>query len=244
MVKSTKERTPGHPLISLERFQTYNNLYFRNITLLDMAITHRSFVNESGDLSTPDNERLEFLGDAILNWMTADMLFHRFPDASEGLLTRLRAALVRKESLAQFSQQVRLNEALRMGKGEEKIGGRARVNNLCDAFEALTGALYEDQGIEAVRRFVLPLMQERLTAVLEENSDSDARSLLQERIQIAYAVTPSYLINERVGADNQPLFHASVYVEDRLLGQGEGASKQAAAMNAAQHALHALYGSE
>ena len=130
--------------------------HFATRLLLQQALTHRSYVNEHDDEDLSDNERLEFLGDAVLDFVSGEMLYRRFPEMPEGDLTRLRAALVRTESLAALAVKCRLGEALRMGKGEEKGGGRERLNNLCGGFEAVIGALYLDQGLEAVKTFVMP----------------------------------------------------------------------------------------
>jgi ribonuclease-3 len=158
----------------------------------------------------------------------------------EGDMTRLRAALVRTESLAALASRCHLGEALRMGKGEEKGGGRERPNNLCGGFEAVMGALYLDQGLEAVRTFVTPRLLERLNQVLAESLDKDARSLLQEISQARYNLTPAYRLVEATGPEHEKEFIFQALIGERIVGRGTGRSKQAASQAAAQDALEHL----
>jgi ribonuclease-3 len=168
------------------------------------------------------------------------MLFHRFPEVNEGDLTRLRAALVRTDSLAQLAVDCRVGEALRIGKGEEQGGGRARINNLCGAFEALVGALYLDQDMNVVRDFLTPRLETRLSQVLQEQSDRDARSLLQERSQADYSQTPQYRTVSMTGPDHERVFTVEVLIGENVMGTGIGRSKQSASQAAAQDALQRL----
>lgn len=218
----------------------YNRLYFKNERLLLQSLTHRSYVNEHDDPEAEDNERLEFLGDAVVDFVAGEMLFYRFPDVNEGELTRLRSALVRTESLAQLAKVCRVGEAIRMGKGEEQGGGRSRLNNLCGAFEALIGALYLDQGLDAVRTFLNPHLETRLAQVIQEQLDKDARSLLQERSQSEYSQTPQYRTVSMSGPDHEREFTVEVLIGERVVGTGTGRSKQAASQSAAQDALRRL----
>jgi ribonuclease-3 len=227
-------------LIELAEFQSINGLRFSDPSLLQQALTHRSYVNEHDDASLSDNERLEFLGDAVLDFISGEMLFQRFPQMPEGDLTRLRAALVRTESLALLAQKCRLGEALRMGKGEEKGGGRERPNNLCGGFEAVMGALYLDQGFDAVRVFVIPQLLERLEQVVAESLDRDARSILQEISQAQYNLTPAYRLVESSGPEHEKLFTFEALIGSQIVGRGAGRSKQAASQAAAQNALERL----
>jgi ribonuclease-3 len=229
-------------MIELTEFQTENNLHFRDAGLLQTALTHRSYVNEHDDPALSDNERLEFLGDAVLDFVSGEMLFRRFPKMPEGDLTRLRAALVRTESLATLAVKCRLGEALRMGKGEEKGGGRERPNNLCGGFEAVIGALYLDQGLEAVREFVTPQLLQRLDQVLAESLDRDARSILQEISQATYNLTPAYRQVASSGPEHEKQFTFEALIGGQIVGSGMGRSKQAASQAAAQNALEQLEG--
>jgi ribonuclease-3 len=222
---------------ALDQFEQMTGLRFTDRSLLQEAMTHRSYVNEHVAPDLVDNERLEFLGDAVMGFITADLLYRRFPGMSEGELTRLRAALVRTEALADLAQLCHIGETLRMGKGEEVSGGRERPNNLCGAFEALVGALYLDQGLEAVRDYVLPLVERQLELVLAEQRDKDARSLLQEWSQAYHNVTPVYRTVSESGPDHEKVFTVEVLIGDEIVGHGEGRSKQAAAQAAAQDAL-------
>jgi ribonuclease III len=223
--------------MNIDQFQKEIGLHFADLSLLQQAMTHRSYVNEHSDNDLIDNERLEFLGDAIIDFVVGDMLYQRFPVITEGELTRLRAALVRTESLAVLAQQCGIGETLRMGKGEEASGGRERPNNLCGAFEALIGALYLDQGLEAVRAFVMPQVNPLLENVIAEASDKDARSLLQEWSQAQHNLTPVYRTVSEAGPDHEKEFTVEVLVGEHAVGTGVGRSKQSAAQAAARAAL-------
>jgi ribonuclease-3 len=213
------------------------NLKFQNALLLTQALTHRSYINEHGATDTGDNERLEFLGDAVLDFLVGEMLYQRYPEMPEGDLTRLRAALVRTESLASLSQQMGLGEELRMGKGEETTGGRERQTNLCAVFEALVGALYLDQGLPAVQEFVMPQLNPLLEQIITAALDRDARSTLQEWSQAELNLTPIYRTVSASGPDHQKEFLVEVLIGDVVAGQGIGRSKQAGAQAAARSAL-------
>jgi len=213
------------------------DLKFHNPSLLTQALTHRSYINEHGATDTGDNERLEFLGDAVLDFLVGDMLYQRYSDMPEGDLTRLRAALVRTESLASLAQQMGLGEALRMGKGEETTGGRERQTNLCAVFESVVGALYLDQGLPAVQEFVLPQLNPLLEQIITAALDRDARSTLQEWSQAELNLTPIYRTVSSSGPDHQKEFLVEVLIGDVVAGQGIGRSKQAGAQAAARSAL-------
>jgi ribonuclease-3 len=218
------------------------NLKFQNALLLTQALTHRSYINEHGAADTGDNERLEFLGDAVLDFLVGEMLYQRYPEMPEGDLTRLRAALVRTESLASLAQQMGLGEELRMGKGEETTGGRERQTNLCAAYEALIGALYLDQGLPAVNEFVIPHLNPLLEQIRTEALDRDARSTLQEWSQAELNLTPIYRTVSASGPDHQKEFLVEVLIGDVVVGKGLGRSKQAGAQAAARSALENMKG--
>ena len=221
----------------LASFQQQLKLTFRDQSLLQRALTHRSYLNEHPDKALEDNERLEFLGDAVLDFIAGEWLYNRFPETHEGRLTRLRAALVRTETLADFGQQCRLGEALCLGRGEEDSGGRHREANLCRGFEALIGAIYLDLGMDVVRDFVLPFFEAALRVILASDADKDAKSLLQEWSQATLNLTPSYRTIAAAGPDHAKEFTVEVVIGERVYGQGRGRSKQAAAQEAAQAAL-------
>jgi ribonuclease III len=226
--------------MDLKAIQERIGLAFDNDMLLQQALTHRSYINEHGDDSISDNERLEFLGDAVLDFLVGDMLYQRFPDMPEGDLTRLRAALVRTESLAELAKNIGLGQALRMGKGEETSGGRERVTNLCATFEAVVGALYLDQELKAVRAFVTPHLDALLQQILADSRDRDARSRLQEWSQAEHNLTPAYRTVSASGPDHQKEFVVEVVIGERPVAYGTGRSKQAAAQSAAREALRLL----
>lgn len=228
-------------MIDLESFEKLNGLNFVQRELLARSLTHPSYVNEHMDAGGSDNERLEFLGDAVLDFISGEWLYDRFPEASEGYLTRLRAALVRTERLAGFASACRIGEALLLGHGEEDNGGRDRPGNLCAAFEAVVGALFLDQGIDRVQQFVVPFFEPALEEILRLELDKDAKSLLQEWSQAHLGLTPSYDTISAAGPDHAKYFTVAVYVGSRQLAEGSGSSKQAAAQAAAQHALEVLH---
>ncbi len=227
-------------MMDLQEFQAQAGLRFNDPRLLEQALTHRSYLNEHADELLQHNERLEFLGDAILDFLTADALYFRYPQMPEGELTRLRAALVRTEMLAQVAAECRMGEVLRMAKGEDASGGRVRQRNLCDAFEAVIGALYLDQGVQAVAEFVLPRLTPRLEHILAEGLHIDARSMFQEWSQATLNITPVYRTVESIGPDHEKEFMVEVVIGDQVVAEGNGRSKQLAAQSAARAAMKHL----
>lgn len=219
------------------QFADRARLPVRDVILLRTALTHRSFLNEHPELNWEDNERLEYLGDAVLDFMLAEFLYLHFPTASEGDLTALRAALVRRETLAQFARDMALGEVLLMGHGEADSGGRERPATLCATFEALVGAIYLDEGIEGASQFVLPRMDEELAAARIEAIDKDPKSRLQEQAQAMIGKTPRYRTVKAEGPDHAKTFTVQVFVGEQVYGQGQGPSKQIAAQQAAADAL-------
>lgn len=210
---------------------------FRDPSLLMRAVTHRSFLNEHPEMALEDNERLEFLGDAVLDFVVGAWLYHRFPELREGRLTSLRAALVKTDTLAGFAVRVGLPDQLRLGKGEMESGGRARQSLLCNAFEALIGALYLDQGLEAVRAFLAQLLPDEVERIMAEERDRDAKSILQEWSQAKFGRTPRYRTVHAEGPDHARQFTVEVSIGDQVVGRGVGPSKQIAAQAAATDAL-------
>jgi ribonuclease-3 len=220
----------------LDEFLAQAGLSFSDISLLRRALTHRSYLNEHPE-ELQDNERLEFLGDAVLDFVTGAYLFNRFPEMSEGRLTRLRAALVRTEQLAGMAAELGVGNVMRLGRGEVEAGGRARQRLLCATFEAMIGALYLDGGLGTVRAFVEPLLARAAQRVLAEQADVDAKSLLQEWAQAELGHTPHYHTSEISGPDHAKEFTVEVYIGNELYGTGAGRNKQAAAQAAAVEAL-------
>jgi ribonuclease III len=225
------------PLESLARFSTERMLDFQDPGLLRTALTHRSYLNEHPDLDWEDNERLEYLGDAVLDLLLAEYLFLRLPNAPEGELTALRAALVRRETLARFARELDIGAILLVGHGEDETGGRERPALLCAAFEALVGALYLDQGLGGVRLLVTPLVEKEFEDACADVAGKDPKSRLQELAQGELGLTPRYLTTQAEGPDHAKVFTVQVSVGEVICGEGDGPSKQAAAQRAASDAL-------
>jgi ribonuclease-3 len=218
-------------------YQQQIGIVFKNPALLRRALTHRSYLNEHADESLQDNERLEFLGDAVLDFIAAEWLYERFPEMNEGDLTRLRAGLVRTQSLASYAALLGIGDVLLMGHGEEENGGRKRLSNLCGAFEAFAGALYLDQGAEPVAHFVKPFFEPILEEMLRTQSYIDAKSRFQEWSQAKLNLTPVYREVGVTGPDHAREFTIEVRVGEVVYGVGTGPSKQIAAQAAAQAGL-------
>ena len=212
---------------------------FRDPSLLRRALTHRSYLNEHPEQQT-DNERLEFLGDAVLDFVTGAFLYHQYPEMHEGQLTRLRAALVKTEQLAAFAEQLNINNLMLIGKGENEAGGRQRYSLLCATFEAIIGAYFLDSGIEATRRFVEPLFQPVAQTIVRAESDMDSKSLFQEWSQAELGQTPHYVLVATTGPDHEKEFVMEVRLGEDTYGSGAGRNKRLAAQAAAYDALSRL----
>lgn len=210
---------------------------FTNSKLLLTALTHRSALNEKGNSSSESNERLEFLGDAVLELIATEFLYRKFPKEPEGTLTAYRSALVKTTSLAEVATKLGLGEQLKMSKGEEATGGRANPSLLADTLEAVIGALYLDQGTEAVVVFLNEHLFTSLDTILEQRLYKDPKSELQERVQAQGLETPNYVVVSEAGPDHSKEFTVAVYVGPMIAGQGQGKSKQQAQQAAAQEAL-------
>ncbi|WP_044642595.1 ribonuclease III [Risungbinella massiliensis] len=213
------------------------DLRFQNRKLFQQAFTHTSFAHERRNTgSIPDNERLEFLGDAVLELAVSEHLFERFPEMTEGDLTRNRARIVCEPSLAAFAKDLHFGDYVRLGKGEELTGGRVRPSLLADVFEAFIGALFLDQGLEKVRAFlqhvVFPKVDEKWLS-----RTTDAKSYLQELVQQEKLGPLEYRIVDMQGPAHDRHFVAEVYLENDCLGQGSGRSKKEAEQQAAAQAL-------
>ena len=223
----------------LESPQEFNNrmgLGFKNKMLLTRSLTHRSFINENPH-ALEDNERLEFLGDAVLDFVVGAWLYHHYPEMTEGELTLVRTALVRTEQLAEFARQIDLGRAIRLGQGEIVSGGRRRNALLCAGFEALIGGLYLDQGIEAVELFFEPYISRAVSKILVGGHPRDPKSLLQEWTQARGFEQPVYETILESGPDHEKIFTVKVKVENLASGVGEGNSKREASKHAAKEAL-------
>lgn len=221
----------------LKNFTARLGADFKDVGLLDLALTHRSYVNEHRDQVSEHNERLEFLGDAVLELVVTDYLFNKFPDQDEGHLTAIRAALVNTQSLAEMASDLNFNEVLKLSRGESRDIGRARQTILADAFEAVVGAIYLDQGYRAASDFIAKHLLSKTDDVILNGSWQDAKSKFQEEAQERYGVTPIYQVLEEIGPDHDKRFRIGLYVGERLIVDGEGHSKQEAEQAAAARAL-------
>lgn len=233
---SNHEIAPG----DLEALERTLGLSFHDQAVLQLALTHSSYVNESPGDAMGDNQRLEFLGDAILDFVVGEWLYSRYPDAREGELTSLRAEIVRTEGLAAFARELDLGRYLRLGRGEASTGGRDREANLCAAFEALVGALFLDQGMDVLLSQVHRLLEQRALEIDAQRRVKDAKSLLQELTQGRLRLTPAYRVVGEHGPDHAKVFTAQALVGDDIWGEGTGRSKQAAEQAAARKALQAF----
>jgi ribonuclease-3 len=209
---------------------------FRNPLLLAEALTHPSLAYESQKAHF-DNQRLEFLGDAVLQLALTEHLFRSFPDVTEGRMTKLRAQLVSRNALAQFAVSLRLGTYILLGKGEEASGGRKRASTLADAFEALLGAIYLDSGYSSARDLVVGLFEQEIGAISMSSEEGNPKGTLQELLQAIGSEAPSYRIVGESGPDHRKVFHAQVFWNGLLLAQGRGKSKKEAEVRAATEAL-------
>jgi ribonuclease-3 len=226
--------------MNLAALESELGLHFRHQDLLREALTHRSYLNENPGWKFPNNERLEFLGDAVLELVVTEYLFQQYPETEEGKLTLFRAALVNTKMLSEVAESVGLAKHLLVSRGESQVIGRASEAIFADAFEALIGALYLDQGYAIARKFIARLLFPRLAEIVEKGSYKDAKSLLQEIVQADYRITPTYRVLEEAGPDHQKIFRVGVYFEDELKAEGRGSSKQEAEIAAARQLLSEL----
>lgn len=210
---------------------------FKNSAFLQEALTHRSYLNENPRWPYPHNERLEFLGDAVLELAVTEFLYAKYPKEQEGWLTSLRAALVNYQMLARVAREIELEKSILLSRGEARDNGKAREVILANAFEALVGAIYLDGGFKAatdfINRFVVPHLEE----VVETGLYKDPKSKLQEVVQEKLKVTPAYQVLKETGPDHQKIFRVGVYFGNDLIAEGTGASKQEAEVEAAKSAL-------
>ena len=228
-----------HPKEAPQELARRLGLPFNDWLLLSRALTHRSYLNEHSE-ALEDNERLEFLGDAVLDFIVGAWLYNRYPEMAEGDLTRMRSALVYTEQLAEFARKLDMGNAMRLGRGESAAGGRDRSALLCDTFEAVIGALYLDAGINGVLKFISPLLEQASEEILIKRKTEDPKSMLQEWAQSEGYNAPLYQTRGAVGPDHSKQFEVDAMVNGRIYGSGTGHSKQAAAKSAARDALRKL----
>ena len=226
----------------MERFELFekkNNVIFKNKDLLKQAFIHRSYLNENRDLGLGHNERLEFLGDAVLELIITDYLYNKYTGKSEGDLTAYRSALVNANTLSQVATDIGINELLFLSKGEAKDKGRARQVILADTFEALLGAIYIDRGYEAAKKFIAENLFGMIDDIVSKGLWMDPKSRFQEKAQDRMGATPAYKTTKEEGPDHDKQFTVGVFVGAELVASGSGKSKQEAEQEAAKHALEA-----
>jgi len=227
-----------HAVIDTEKLKSTLGITIGNTDLYQEALTHRSYLNEHRDYPFPHNERLEFLGDAVLELVVTRHLFDRFPNP-EGELTSFRAALVNGEMLSKIGKELGVEQFLLMSRGESKDTGRARSYLIANAVEAVIGALYLDQGYDAAKVFIEQRILTHLEEVMEQGLYTDPKSRFQEMAQEKTGITPNYGVLREWGPDHDRHFVAGVFLEDELVAEGEGTSKQEAQREAAKKGLEA-----
>ncbi|MEK7067200.1 MAG: ribonuclease III [Patescibacteria group bacterium] len=221
----------------IKEFSDQIKISFKNPDLLLQAFVHRSYLNENPRFRLSHNERLEFLGDAVLELAVTEVLYEKYPEKPEGELTSFRAALVNAKMLSIVAEALGMNEFLLMSKGESKDTGRARQFLLANALEAVIGAIYLDRGYETTREFIMENIVVRLSDVIENKLFRDPKSLFQEFAQEKVGITPSYQVIKEWGPDHDRNFVVGLYLKDELVAEGEGHSKQTAEVNAAEKGL-------
>jgi len=226
--------------LNTEKLEKLISYEFKNKDLLREALTHRSYLNENPKWGLPHNERLEFLGDAVLELASTEALFEKFPEEQEGKLTTFRAALVNYQMLAKLSRKIKLENFLLMSRGEAKDVGRAREVILANAMEALIGAIYLDGGYAAAQNFVDAVVLPEIGEVISKGLYKDPKSLLQEESQAKFKETPAYKLIGDSGPDHKKVFTVGVFINDKEIARGKGLSKQDAEIEAARLALEKI----
>lgn len=211
----------------------------KNKQLFEQAFVHRSYLNEAKE-KVSSNERLEFLGDSVISFVISEHLFNKYPDYNEGILTNMRSLLVNTKSLAELSRELDFGNFLKLSKGEEESKGRQNQSLLADSFEAYVGALFIDSGIEITKNFLIEVFSQKIQTLEKERSFKDPKSLLQEFVQSRKQNSPIYKVLSEHGPAHSKIFTMGVFIEGKLIGQGDGKSKQEAEENAAVEALEKL----
>ena len=228
------------PAFSADFSPTVSNYRFTNPSFLIEALTHKSYANERRDFGRTHNERLEFLGDAVLSLIVSDYLTRHYPEFSEGTLSKLKAKLVSETPLANVARRLGLGARLKLGRGEERSNGRDKASLLADAFEAVIAAVYLDGGFEASRDFTMEALADELRHIdilQEQSGGDDYKTRFQEWCQKRYELLPRYVIVRETGPDHHKVFEVEVQVNERVFGVGRGLSKKEAEQEAAQRAL-------
>ncbi len=223
--------------MTVPEFLKNNNLSYKDLKLFEQAFIHRSFINENPKSGLVHNERLEFLGDAVLELVVTEYLFEQYPHHNEGDLTAYRSALVNAVTLGEVATTLSFNDVIKLSKGEAKDAHRARSSILADAYEAFVGALYLDQGYLQAKTFITSTVLCKTKEIIRKGLYKDAKSFVQEKSQELYSVTPTYKVLHEEGPDHDKLFLVGIYFGNQKVGEGRGRSKQEAETSAARNAL-------
>ena len=222
---------------TLEKIEQQLNFSFKKKSLLEQAFIHRSYLNEAKGKGFSSNERLEFLGDAVLELLTSSFLYQNFPKKNEGTLTNLRSAIVCTKTLSEIARGLNLGQFLKLSKGEEKEGGRKNPSILADTFEALLGAIYLDQGLNQTKAFLEKNFFPYAKRVITKKNLKDPKSLFQETVQEKIKISPLYKVLKEEGPDHAKKFTVGVFVKEKIWGKGKGKNKQEAEEKAAETAI-------
>lgn len=224
-------------MIDFSFFEKKTGIVFKNKKLLEQAFIHRSYINENGGSKLSHNERLEFLGDAVLELIVTDYLYNKYPNRNEGELTAYRSALVNAVIIGEVAQELKMNDYLLLSKGEAKDVGKARNYILANTYEAYIGAVYLDQGYDVAREFITKNLLSKLDLIIDKKLWRDAKSLVQEKSQEYLNVTPSYSVLNETGPDHDKNFTIGIFFGKDKIAEGRGHSKQEAEQEAARNAL-------
>ncbi len=219
------------------QFEQEIGIVFNDKSLLRQAFTHRSYINENVGVTTGHNERLEFLGDAVLELVITDYLYTKYPTTPEGELTAYRASLVNTNSISDAARSIGMNDYLLLSRGEAKENGKSRAYILANTYEAFIGAVYLDQGYKQAEAFIAGTLFDKIDAIVKEGTWRDAKSFIQEKAQEVYGITPSYRIIREVGPDHDKVFTVAVFFGEEEIATGKGTSKQSAETDAARMAI-------
>jgi ribonuclease-3 len=239
LAKNNNHRHGGTSMIQFSDFEKKIKVVFKDKKLLKQAFTHRSYINENPAASLSHNERLEFLGDAVLELIVTDFLYKKYPHYDEGELTALRSALVNALIISEIASKIGMNDYLLLSKGEAKDFGKARQYILANTYEALVGAMYLDQGYDTVNKFVAKNLLPKTEEIVNKKLWRDAKSLVQEKAQEFVSATPAYKVLNESGPDHDKHFTVGIYFKTDLIAEGKGKSKQEAEQKAAEAALKA-----
>ena len=226
-------------MIDFSRFEKKMNIIFNDKKLLEQAFIHRSYINENGGSKVSHNERLEFLGDAVLELIVTDYLYNKYPEEDEGSLTAYRSSLVNALIIGEVALELGMNEFLLLSKGEAKDIGKARGYILANTYEAYVGAVYLDRGYDIAKDFIARTLFDKIDDIVAKKLWRDHKSLIQEKSQEYLNVTPSYKVLSETGPDHDKYFTIGIFFGDELIAEGKGRSKQEAEQAAARHALEA-----